>query len=275
MRPTTSILATILGLGLFVGACFDDPDYVDPKQNLEVGADPTMAGAAAVATVTLPIRLPNQKDMDEAAALQATYPTIMIPYVRLDDMSVEIEWTVKNLSNTDGVAFIDVNGANEYFAYVATAFVINPEEDPTPPPLAGHVPIHVTANGEITGVVREDEMREASIDLDLITRGGVSPFAAMLQNHADLVEYQPMALIDPTMPELGSMPVGDPIPIKAFAQLVRFDMSFTADQHMVMEYEVRIRDHRGLLAKDLLDTPAGDLQTFSPANYTPPPPPAS
>src|SRR5437868_5958098 len=109
MRVLASTLATMLcGAGL--GACADDPVYLDPAQNLEVGVDPTMAGAPATATLTLPIRLPIQKDMDEAAALQTRYPNIQIPYVRVGDLAVDIEWTVKNLSSTDdGIAFIDVN----------------------------------------------------------------------------------------------------------------------------------------------------------------------
>jgi hypothetical protein len=35
-----------------------------------------------------------------------------------------------------------------------------------------------------------------------------------------------------------------------------------------------VRDYRGLLHKDLLDAPAGELQAFAPADYMPvlPPP---
>jgi len=265
---------SVLGvLGSVLGACTEDPKYVDPKQNLEVGVDPTMADAPATASVTLPIRTPLQKDNDEAAALQMKYPNVMIPYVRVDDLSVEIEWSVKNLSDQDGVAFIDVNGANEYFTYVPANFVVDPDEDPPAPPLCGHVPIHLGPSASVTGVFREDQLREASVDLDMITRGHISPFAAMLQQSGDIDEFQPVELIDPTMPDLGTRPVGDPIPKAAWAQLVRVDMSFTANQHMVMEYDVRVRDHRGLLHKLLLDAPAGELQPFMPAVYTPPPPP--
>ena len=268
-------LVVVLALSsLASAACADDPRYLDPAQNLEVGVDPTMAGAPATATLTLPIRLPNQRDMDEAAALQTKYPNIQIPYVRVGDMAVDVEWTVKNLSDTDGVAFIDLDGANELFAYVPGNFVdpTDREAEP-PPPLVGHVPIHVAKNAMTSGVFREDQIREASVDLDLITRGNTNPFKAILQpGDADQPQFQPTMLIDPTMPDLGSTPVGDPIPAEAYAQLVRFDLSFTADQHMVMEYAVRVRDYRGLLHEKLLDAPAGELQTFSPATYTPPAP---
>jgi hypothetical protein len=276
MRVLTSSLL-VAAAGLALGACADDPRYLDPMQNLEVGADPTMMNMPAKGSLTLPIRLPNMQDMNEAAALQAKYPNITIPYVRVGDIDVEVEWTVKNLSNMDAVAFVEMNGANELFAYVPSAF-IDPnavEPPPPPPPLTGGAPVHVAANGTASGSFTEQQLKEASVDLDMITRGNVAPQHAMLENgDANLPEFQPTQLIDPTMPDLGSMPVGDPIPAAAYAQLVRIDMVFIADQHMVMEYSVRVRDHRGLLAPMLMQEPAADLQAFMPVDYVPtfPPP---
>jgi hypothetical protein len=275
MRVSTSSLIVLAGLAF--GACADDPRYLDPMQNLEVGADPTMQGMPATGSLTLPIRLPIQKDMDEAAALQMQYPNIMIPYVRVGDLDVEVEWTVKNLSNMDAVAFVSMNGANEMFAYVPANFV-DPnavEPPPPPPPLTGGAPVHVAASGTASGSFTEQQVKEASVDLDMITRGNVTPEHAILENgDAALPQFQPTQLIDPTMPDLGTMPVGDPIPAAAYAQLVRIDMVFSADQHMVMEYSVRVRDHRGLLAPMLMQEPAANLQAFAPVDYMPtfPPP---
>jgi hypothetical protein len=268
----------VLGIAIGIGgaglsACADDPRYMDPDQVVEFGNDPNAMGMPATASMTLPVRLPIQKDMDEAAALQAKYPNIQIPYVRVGDLAVDVEYTVTNLSDKDGIAFVDLNGANEYFTYVPSVFVVDPEEDPPPPPLVGHVPIHVAAGRSVTDVFREDQLREASIDLDMITRGHLNPFAAILTPSGDASEFQPVELIDPTMPDLGTRPVGDAIPAAAWAQLVRFDFAFTADQHMSLQYSVRVRDKRGLLHKLLLDAPTGELQAFAPAAYMPPPPP--
>lgn len=66
------------------------------------------------------------------------------------------------------------------------------------------------------------------------------------------------------------MPIGDPIPREAFAEITRIDLVFKPTTHMVLEYDVRIRDLRGIMHDLLLtavtDKP-GELQTFMPAVY--------
>lgn len=265
----TALVGLALALGVGMAACADDPVYVDPHQSLEVNLDPTMAGLPATATVTLPIALEKPADATARAMMAAEFG-VDVPYVRVGDLAVSVEWTIKNLDNEPGLARVRLNGGNEYFDYVPTNFVVDPEEDEEPPPLVGNVPTPVPAAGVVSGVFREDELREASIDLELITRGGMNPFAAVLQSHANITSYQPTMLIDPTMPDLGSVPVGNPIPIAAFGQLVKVDMSFVADKHMVMEYAVRIRDLRGIVHEELLDAPAGELTEFNPVVYVPP-----
>ena len=247
-------IAVPLPLLLAAGACALDPVYVQPPAAIEVGAD----GATFVGSgqVTLPIRL---ETADEAAARAACAAEIgtMVPFVTRDDLLVSVEWSVKNLSDIDGVARVQLNGANEYFGYAPLAFVTDPDDEEAPPPLAGDVPYLVPARGSQSGVFREDELAEASLDLELITRGGLSPFAALLEVHEELEEI-----------DAG----GVAVPAEALASLVRFDLTLIADQHMVLEYTVRVRDRRrpALLHPDLHDAPAGELTGFAPADYAPP-----
>jgi hypothetical protein len=197
-----------------------------------------------------------------------------LPFVRLDQVDVSIEWSIRNLDAEPGQAFIDVNGANQYFAYVPAEFVImvGDEEEPLPPPLAGHVPIDVPASSTISGVFREDTLRESALDLELITRGALNPFYAIINNNEDInattdveyVPYPPPEDGDPPPP----MPV--PLPVSAFGHFVRFDVTFAADRHMVLEYAVRVRDPDHLLHDELLGADAAELMTFMPADYVPP-----
>ncbi len=253
LTPSLVVASALLAAG-----CTEDPQYVRaPMQTgLEVGVEGTEAFTAS-ATIGLPIALEKPADAT-ARGVRAAELGVAVPYVRLGDLSVSIEWTIKNLANAEGTARIDVNGANADFVYVPLNFVVDPEEDEEPPPLMGDIPLRIAAGATRSGTFREDEIREASIDLELVSRGMTNPFAAMLTTNED----DPGVMIPPAI-----------VPLADLGLLVRFDLTFEADRHMVLEYGIRVRDHRGILHEDLLFAPAGELTPFAPAAFTPPPPP--
>jgi hypothetical protein len=239
---------------LLAAACTDDPIYVEPTGAVEVGAD-GMTFTASSSTF-LPIRLERPTEATARGARAADLG-VMVPYVLRDDLDISVEWTLKNLADAPAVARIQLNGANEMFGYVPTAFVVDVEEEEAPPPLAGNVPLELEPGETRDGVFREDELAEAALDLELITRGAVSPFTALLEVNEEMDEFDA---------------AGVDVPSDAFASLVRIDLALVADQHMVLEYSVRVRDHRdpGLLHEELADAPPGELTAFAPADYAPP-----
>ena len=250
----TIAIATASALLGSIG-CVSDPVYVQPMDAIEVGAEGTDINTAT-AQITMPVRLETEEELEDRTALEAEL-AIQVPFVTRDELLVSVEWVIRNLSDEDGSARIHVNGANEYFAYVPIAFVIDPEEDEEPPPLLGDIPLDVPASGSISGVFREDQLKEAANDLELITRGGLNPFAARLQNHEDLRDFTDSG--------------GALIPAEAFAQLIRFDLTLIANRHMVLEYTVRVRDDRDpqYLHDELLAAPAEELTVFAPADFAP------
>lgn len=252
----TSIVVGGLGAALAAAACASDPQYVPAPVGIEVGADP-MAPRSASATLTLPIRTETMADA-AARAAEETRLGVPLAYVQIGDLEVSIEWTIKSLMDRDAQARIMVNGGNQFFYYVPARFVIDPEEEEEPPPLLGDRPITVPAGGTRSGVFREDQLREASIDLEAITRGMVNPFAAVF----NVDEEDPSVLV-----------TGVPVPIDALAQLVRVDLTFEAEGHMVLEYGLRVRAERDILHRELLAAPVDELQPFMPAEFVPPPPP--
>jgi hypothetical protein len=138
---------------------------------------------------------------------------VEVPYVVVGDLDVSIEWTARNLDPEPGQLRILVNGASPFFAYEPSLLVVDPEEDPTPPPLLGDVPIDVPALGEVSGVFREDQLREASIDLELITRGQPQPVRRGARHpRGPSPAYQPMTPLDPDNPDVEPMPRGQPDP---------------------------------------------------------------
>lgn len=262
MRASPSMLL-VLGVAFAVvlggGACTEDPVYVQPQDAIEVGiGEPGMEVTEASARVILPVALETEEDALERAELAAELGTD-VPYVKLDDLTISVEYSIRNLTDQDGEARVKLNGGNEYFYFVPTNFVVDPDEDEEPPPLQGDIPILLGPGASFSGVFREDAVREAAIDIELITRGGANAFAALLSINEDVTD---MTTMD-----------GATIPREVFGQMIQFDLTLEGTRHMVMEYTVRVRDHRGILHDALLDAPAGELTAFAPAEYVPPPPP--
>lgn len=254
----TSIPISVAGIVLGATSCTADPQYVQPAQAIEAGAadaDPNLARAQ----ITLPVRLESDDERMEREALEMQLGA-MVPLVTLPGYNLSLEWTLRNLSDQDGTARIHLNGANEYFAYVPANFVVDPEDEEEPPPLAGNIPLEVPAQQTISGVFREDRLVEAAIDLELITRGALNPFTALLDHHEETQEL---------MDESGVV-----IPREAFAHLVRLDLTLVASEHMVLEYALRVRDHHKprLLHPEGLAAPPEDLTVFEPVDFQPPPP---
>jgi hypothetical protein len=243
--------SAILAIG-----CTADPQYIESPTVLEANAPGTTVDTAT-ASFDLPLRLEREDELMARSELAAELG-IEVPYVRLGDLFISIEWTIKNLEDSEGIAEIGVNGGNEYFYYVPLNFVIDPEEDEEPPSLAGDIPLIIPANGTRSGVFREDALRESALDLELITRAGMNPFAAILEVQEDMREF--------------TADTGAIVPVEAFAGMVRYDVTFTASTHMVMEYLIRVRDDRGILHEELLAAPPEELTVFNPAEFTPPPP---
>lgn len=255
-----SSIPALLIASLLAWGCSDNPVYVQPPEALEAGTDaedPENPGVNA--QVILPIRLETEEETTKRTELSAELG-IEVPYIKIGDMDLSLEWTIRNLDDSDATIRIGVNGANEFFEYVPAGFVIDPEEEAEPPPLMGNIPIVVPALSTVSGVFREDDVREASIDLQLITQGGLNPFAAVLGDNEDTLE-----IVGPD----------GTIPSSAFASMIRFDLSLLSNRHVVMEYAVRVRSSRspGLIHSEGLFAVTGELTAFAPATYVPPPPP--
>ncbi len=275
--------ASIFAVGLIAGAgvgCANDPVYIPAPAAMEGGVpDPMMKGAPTVAkaSLQLPIKTETAADAKTRAALAIKLAPVMVPYVKVGDLEVEIEWTVTNLDTKDGQAKIELNGANEYFIYDPSIINLAPPDDNEAPPtpgLAGDVPIDVPAGGKMSGLFTEDQLREASIDLDQITRANINPFRASLTVSKNAESFQPLSPPMPADEDYVQTPVGNPVPREAFAYMTRIDLVFKPNTHMKLDYDVRIRDLRGIMHDLLLDAVTekpGELQTFMPASYNPTP----
>jgi hypothetical protein len=262
--------AASLTMGLSMG-CTEDPQYLEPPMALEGGLlDMQGASLRAAASLVLPIKIETADDAAERGRL-ATMLGIDVPYVRLGDLEVSVEWSLQNLDNRPGKVKISLNGGNEYFFYDPTMIMLGggDEESPDPPALAGNIPLDVEPMGALSGVFREDQLAELSIDLDQISRGNVNPFRAVLQINEDVEEFQPLTPVDPMDPTVMQMPMGPAIPRQAIAQAIRIDIALESSVRVTLSYDVRVRDLRGLLHKRLMAAPVTGVTQFMPVLYEP------
>jgi hypothetical protein len=252
--------------------CPDMP--VDPTclRSIEAGQDDGMGGVIAEAKTRL--LLPINPEKPEDAMIRATRTAelgIEVPYVKLGDIEVSVEWTITNLTDTESTALVELDGATEFFEYDPDMIVLSLDDDAPPTPgLDGNIPLHIGPNGTLSGLFREDQVREASIDLEQVTRGNVNPFAATLRVNKNDAEIRPFLPFDPMDPEAGPVPDPNaiPIPREAFANMIRIDLVFTPSTHMRLDYNVRVRDVRGEMMNELLmAADAADLQPFAPQPY--------
>ena len=265
MRTTTRSLPLLyISCGLGLAACgVDDPVYLtsDPPA-VEINV-PDREEEAPAARLIVPIRQETDVDRERRASLAMSLglEPDQVPRVRRDDVDLSLEWTVKNLDDAPAVASLSILGANEWFSYDPELFVIDPDEDEPPPPLLGGKPIELGALGTVSGVIREDEVSEASMDLDAVARAGMTPQAALL------TKWPSHTVEGPTVPG-GELAL---IPAEAIPALLEFDVTLEGDAHLVLEVALRVRDHSNRLAPDEEDP--GRLIAPSTTPVAPPAPP--
>jgi len=260
---------------LVLVGCANDPQYVPSPTNIEAGSDDGMGGTTAGSgSIHVPIKPESMDDAKLRMQIQQQVdPTgaIVVPTYRVDEYDLSLEWTVKNLDGVPGQFKIELNAANELFTYDPSMINLMPTNDEAPPTpgLQGDIPTDIPANGEVSGTFREDQLLEAAIDLDQISRGNVNPFAATLTVDKNDTSFQPMSPLMPTVMDYMQTPTGPAVPRAAFRALVRVDLVFKPDHHMVLDYVLRVRPHRDVINDMGLDAPAGQIMLIDPPPFVP------
>lgn len=267
-----ALSSVLIGL---VACNANDPVYIQAPMTLEAGMpDPAGMGLTeGKVSLQLPIKTETAADKAKRDALAAKLAPIQVPYVKVGDLELDVEWTIKNLDTEPGQVEIQLNGASEFFSYDPSTIVLaapEGEDPPTAPGLAGDIPIGVPAGGTVSGLFTEDDLREASIDIDQVTRGNINPFRAVQTVSKNALAFQPKT--PPVVNAAGEITqddMGPPVPREAFAEMVRVDLVFKPDRHMTLSFNVRVRDLRGIMHDMLLSAKPAELQMFDPMPYSP------
>ena len=263
-----------IALSVLLVGCANDPAYLQAPMTMEAGTDDgTGMLSQAKASLQLPIKTETAADKTKRDALAAQLG-VAVPYVKVGDLELDVEWTITNLDTKQpGQVKIQLDGASEFFTYDPELINLAPpdaEDPPKTPGLAGDIPLGVPAGGTVSGLFTEDDLREAAIDIDQVTRGNVNPFRAVQTVSKNALSFQPMTV--PAVNAAGEVtqsPVGPPVPREAFAGMVRIDLVFKPDRPMTLSFNVRVRDLRGILHDMQLSAKPAELQMFDPMPYAP------
>lgn len=233
--------ARLLSLIVAAASGCNDPVFIEQHRPLETRTDPMMGFVPDIDLFVLPVRRPNQRERQALDQEQMRLGLMQpVPWAATRDFDIELEWVVKNLDNTAVDALFIVNGGNEFGDYVPAAFIdpnVPVDEQPPPPNLYGGAPMHLAGNEIRTGVLREDDLHEAAIDLEAITRypdpaGATATPFEVINHNSQLSKVG-----------LDAVPLNDVTPA-----MVRYVLTLSANGHVVLDYSVRVRDHSGKIA---------------------------
>lgn len=252
------------------------PDMGTDLCTLEAGIDDGMGGVTTEVkgSVHIPVKPEADwkiTDRQRRTELQEQVdPAIEVPIYRLEHYDISVDWTVTNLTDQTSQFRVDLNGANEGFTYDPSMIILDPTDDEAPPtpPLAGNIPIDIGPNAVVSGTFREDQLVEAAIDLDQVSRGNINPFRATLTTSRHDDSFQPVTPYD-YVNMTGGEPTGPAVPSVAWRQLVRIDIVFKPLAHMKIDYTVRVREHTDVIHEEGLNAPADELEILDPAPYVP------
>ncbi len=188
---------------LALGACLlpacNNPAFYDGAQRLVVRAADLEAAAAEGSTTGNPtigaykqseywldFREPSQAELAELRP-PGTTPSEQTPWIRRDDVTAALVWTLTNDTDAPITAWVLLDGATEFFDYdpISTYGAAGGEEEDEIqyPSLAGFSPRTLGPGEVVRGEFREDDILEAMYDLDSITRFCAGPLAVLNHRH--------------------------------------------------------------------------------------------
>ena len=254
-------IGSVMFLSLALCACDNNPTYIKGVRSLETTRVEEGVINPDQALFVLPIRRPTAAQMQKLADEQTTLGLEQpVPWVTRDDFGIEIRFSIKNLENRAATAFVTLDGGNEFGDYQPGLYVdlsVPAADRVTPPSLVGGSPIVLAPNQTLDGIFREDQIHEAGLDIEAITR--YPDMTALLD--VPFVVIQRRSYADKT--GLENIPAGSPIPA-----MTRLLLQLGADGHVALDYVVRARP---LTHRDLL-RPATDSDLYVPTDASLAPP---
>lgn len=236
----TSARTLPLMLALVGTAACNNPAYYQGAQRLAVtAADITAAegedsmtgnptiGAYVQGEYWLDFRDPSADALAELQPM-GSMPAERTPWIRAEDLTISVPWKLTNETDAPITAWVLLDGATEFYDYdpISTFGAAGGEDEDEVqyPSLLGFTPRTLAAGQVLEGEFREDDLREAMYDLDVITRFCGGPLAVLNHRH----EADPSGT--------------DAVPSDAvLAGAVMLRLTLGASAPASLEYSVRLR----------------------------------
>jgi len=244
MRTLSTMLWGLAALGLASG-CLSEQRFMAPEGGgpwaLAVDEDtPPYLESEDVTLylveqrIELELREPSDDELAEmmdVGGAQVPYDTL--PFVRRDDYSIQIDWTLSNLSDENTVqAAVVVNGFNEFHEYSPQATIV---DDELIVDFSGWEREILVGPGERrSGTIREEQLDEIAVDLATVVNGAPNPNQIVYFENQSANDRRSQMYIPDVVPALTGIRLG-----------LRTDSS----SPMVLEATVRVRDERGVLVQ--------------------------
>lgn len=170
------------------------------------------------------------RELGDIGALQIPYG--QLPFLRRDDIEIQIDWTLSNVSDQTLTTAVLVNGFNEFHEYDPGVQIIDNE---VVADFSGwERNIRLEPGERATGTVRQEQLDEIAVDLATVVNGA--------PNANQVVYFENNSATDPR----SQMFIPDVIPALTG---VRLGLRSDAAVPVVLEATVRIRDNRGVLVQ--------------------------
>ena len=226
---------------LALAACQVEPEYIGEGKLYQVAITGDTAPALSVddeaalfvveTRAELPVRAPTQSERSALARASAPFPRL--PWVRRDDIAIQLDFTLTNLDDAPHDIDVIVNGANEFHEYVPRVLV---DEDQA-------IPLHAQWERRydlrplqrLAATVREEELDEMAVDLATVVNGAPNSDEIVYFENNSATDTRARPYIPKVIPGLIAL---------------RFGLRATETANVLLEVSVRVRDEADKLAQD-------------------------
>ena len=251
---------TLVGLVLlFAFGCAADEDFVgvdgEPITAIAIAEDtpPYFSSEDTGALYLVETRIPFELDAptggdisrltNEAAEMDPPLPFERVPWVRRGDLIVEIDWAVRNLTDSDVRAAVVLNGFNEFHEYMP-GFTVD-DDEVILDFAQWERDLELEPFETRTGTIRTEEMDEVMTDLATVVNGVPNPNMVVYFESQSAIDPRVQPYIPEIIPGLtgvrmGLRAMGLPIP----------DAPTAGKGVLVLEVSVHVRDERGRLVDE-------------------------